>query len=136
MDGLTYARVLEQAICRDESDLREELARVEALGGEGLMARRPRSKYEAGRSNTLLKVKTFHDAEARVVGHAPGAGKHKGRLGALIVELADGTKFNVGTGFSDAEREDPAPIGSIISPIESVPTVSIAVQKPQVSVRP
>lgn len=115
VDGLTYVRVLEQAICRDESHLREELARVEALGGEGLMARRPRSKYEAGRSNTLLKVKTFHDAEARVVGHAPGAGKHKGRLGALIVELADGTKFNVGTGFSDAEREDPAPIGSIIT---------------------
>lgn len=115
VEGLEYARVLEQQICKDEAHLREELKKVEALGGEGLMARKPGSKYEPGRSNTLLKVKTFHDAEARVVGHAPGSGKHKGRLGALVVELADGTRFNVGTGFSDAEREDPAPIGAIIT---------------------
>src|SRR5262249_31608853 len=52
---------------------------------------------------------------ARVIGHAPGTGKHKGRLGALIVELADGTKFNVGTGFSDAERERPPAIGAVIT---------------------
>lgn len=113
--GIPYARVHEQSVCNDHTHLREELARVEALGGEGLMARKPGSKYEAGRSSTLLKVKTFHDAEARVIGHAPGAGKHKGRLGALIVELADGTKFNVGTGFSDAERESPPPIGAIVT---------------------
>ena len=33
-------------------------ARVEALGGEGLMLRNPGSRYEAGRSTTLLKVKS------------------------------------------------------------------------------
>ena len=112
---IAYARIHEHFECKGLEHLKEELARVESLGGEGLMARKPRSKYEAGRSSTLLKVKTFHDAEARVIGHAPGAGKHKGRLGALIVELADGTKFNVGTGFSDAERQDPPPVGSIIT---------------------
>src|SRR4030095_8450509 len=101
-------------VCRGHDHLREELARVEALGGEGIMARKPRSTYEAGRSSTLLKVKSFHDAEARVVAHAAGAARHKGRLGALVVELADGTGFNVGTGFSDAEREAPPPVGSII----------------------
>ncbi len=63
---------------------------------------------------TLLKVKHFQDAEARVVGHEPGKGRHKGRLGALLVELADGTKFSVGTGFSDAEREKPPAVGSQI----------------------
>lgn len=113
--SMRYARILEHAPCRDITHLREELARVEALGGEGLMARKPQSKYEVGRSNTLLKIKTFHDAEARVVEHAAGAGKHKGRLGALVVELADGTRFNVGTGFSDAERASPPPIGSLIT---------------------
>jgi hypothetical protein len=76
------------------------------------MLRQPGSAYHVGRSSTLLKVKTFHDAEARVVGHAPGTGKHKGRLGALIVELADGTRFNVGTGLSDAERGSPPKVGS------------------------
>jgi DNA ligase-1 len=95
--------------------LRAELARVEALGGEGLMLRQPGSLYEAGRSSTLLKVKTFHDAEARVVEHLPGAGRHKGRLGALSVELPDGTSFSVGTGFSDAQRASPPPIGSTIT---------------------
>jgi DNA ligase-1 len=110
-----YARVHAHETCRGVEHLKEELARVEALGGEGLMARRPKSLYEAGRSNTLLKVKTFHDAEARVVGHVPGAGRHKGRLGALLVELADGTRFNVGTGFSDKERSHPPPVGALIT---------------------
>jgi len=29
--------------------------------------------------------------------------------------LPDGTRFSVGTGFSDAERKDPPPIGSVIT---------------------
>jgi len=111
----TFTRVHAQTVCRGIDHLKEELARVESLGGEGLMARKPKSRYEAGRSNTLLKVKTFHDAEARVLGHLPGAGRHKGRLGALLVELADGTRFNVGTGFTDHERENPIAIGSLIT---------------------
>ena len=46
------------------------------------------ARTRPGRSATLLKVKTFHDAEARVVGHLPGAGRHKGRLGALVGRAA------------------------------------------------
>lgn len=113
--GLPYAEWLAHERCEGLDHMREELARVEALGGEGLMMRKPGSRYEAGRSSTLLKVKTFHDAEAIVVGQVAGAGKHQGRLGALVVEMPDGTRFNVGTGYSDAEREDPPPIGSIIT---------------------
>ena len=105
----------EQARCENVDSLRAELARVEALGGEGLMMRRPASLYESGRSHTLLKVKSFFDAEARVVGHLPGAGKHKGRLGALECEMEDGTRFSAGTGLSDEERNNPPPIGSIIT---------------------
>ena len=110
-----HARVLDHVTCAGFDHLREELARVEALGGEGLMLRRPKSKYEPGRSTSLLKVKTFHDAEAKVIGHAAGAGKHKGRMGALICQLASGATFNVGTGFTDAERDAPPEIGSIIT---------------------
>ena len=47
--------------------------------------------------------------------HQEGAGRHKGRLGALLVEMPDGTTFSVGTGFSDAERESPPPVGSVIT---------------------
>ncbi len=106
--GPAFAVAHAHQACQDLDALRAELDRVEALGGEGLMLRQPGSRYEVGRSSTLLKVKRFHDAEARVVGHQPGKGRHKGRLGALEVEIADGTRFAVGTGFSDAERLRPA----------------------------
>jgi DNA ligase-1 len=79
------------------------------------MLRQPGSLYEAGRSRTLLKVKRWQDAEALVVGHEPGAGRHKGRLGALLVETPDGVRFAVGTGFSDKQREEPPSIGATIT---------------------
>jgi len=110
-----YAKPIEQERCRDMDHLRAELARVEKMGGEGLMMRRPGSKYEIGRSFSLLKVKNFHDAEAKVVGHQAGTGKHKGRLGSLLVELPNGIQFSVGTGLSDKERQAPPPIGSMIT---------------------
>lgn len=110
-----YAEPHSHTRCGGTDHLKEELARVEALGGEGLMLRKPQSKYEVGRSFTLLKVKSFFDSEARVIEHLPGAGRHKGRLGAVNVELADGTRFSIGTGFSDADRESPPPVGSIVT---------------------
>lgn len=110
-----YARVLEQERCLGMDHLRTELDRVEKLGGEGLMMRRPGSKYEVGRSSSLLKVKTFHDAEARVIAHQAGTGKHKGRLGSLLVELPNGIQFSVGTGLSDKERHAPPKIGAMIT---------------------
>jgi DNA ligase 1 len=110
-----FAQPLAQDLCRDVEHLRAELARVEALGGEGLMLRQPGSHYEAGRSATLLKVKRFHDAEAVVIGHLAGAGKHKGRLGALRARLSDGTEFAIGTGLSDRERGNPPPVGATVT---------------------
>jgi DNA ligase 1 len=110
-----HARLHEHAVCDGAAALRAELARVEALGGEGLMLRQPGSRYVAGRSATLLKVKSFFDAEATVIEHLAGEGRHEGRLGALLVERPDGIRFSVGTGFSDAERQSPAPIGSLIT---------------------
>jgi DNA ligase-1 len=101
--------------CRNLEHLREELTRIEALGGEGLMLRRPGSRYEAGRSTTLLKVKTFHDAEARVIDYVDGKGRHKGRVGSLVVQTPDGVRFSVGTGLSDAMRASPPPVGALIT---------------------
>jgi DNA ligase 1 len=111
----SYATVLVQVPCPSIDAMRAELARVEALGGEGLMLRQPGSKYVVGRSATLLKVKTFHDDEAVVIGHQAGAGRHQGRLGALLVRLPNGIEFAIGTGFSDREREQPAAIGSTVT---------------------
>ncbi|HTV43406.1 MAG TPA: DNA ligase [Candidatus Sulfotelmatobacter sp.] len=110
-----FAREHVHERCKNLDALRAELKRVEALGGEGLMLRQPGSKYVAGRSTTLLKVKTFHDAEAIVIGHQAGAGRHKGRMGALLVRLPDGADFAIGTGFSDGERENPPGIGATVT---------------------
>jgi DNA ligase-1 len=113
--GPKFARPHPHEVCKDIAGLRVELARVEALGGEGLMLRQPGSTYVAGRSSTLLKVKSFRDADALVIGHQAGAGRHKGRLGALLVRLPDGTEFAVGTGLSDRERSDPPAVGTTIT---------------------
>lgn len=110
-----YAEVLKQQICENEAHLRKELRKVESLGGEGMMLRKPDSPYTVGRSYNLLKVKTYEDAEATVIEHLPGSGKHAGRLGALLVELPNGIQFAIGTGFSDQERDNPPPVGSIIT---------------------
>jgi DNA ligase 1 len=110
-----YASAHLQSRCKSILQLKDELTRVESLGGEGLMLRQPGSLYVAGRSSTLLKVKTFHDAEAIVIGIQAGAGRHKGRMGALQVQLRNGTQFSVGTGFSDAQRDHPPAIGSTIT---------------------
>jgi DNA ligase-1 len=110
-----FARQHPHERCKNLEALRTELTRIESLGGEGLMLRQPGSKYVTGRSITLLKVKTFRDAEATVVGHQAGAGRHKGRMGALLVRLPDGTDFAIGTGFSDRERENPPAVGANVT---------------------
>ena len=110
-----YALGLAQSVCQSAEHLTRELHRIEALGGEGLMLRRPASHYEPRRSATLLKVKSFHDCEAVVIGHEPGKGRHKGRLGALLVALPNGIQFACGTGLSDAQRDLPPAIGETIA---------------------
>ena len=110
-----YALALVQEVCRSREHLDTALDRIEQLGGEGLMLRRPASLYESRRSTTLLKVKRFQDCEATVVGHEPGQGRHKGRLGALLVQLTNGTRFRCGSGLSDAQRDLPPALGETIT---------------------
>jgi DNA ligase-1 len=87
----------------------------EKAGYEGVMLRQPGSLYEEGRSNTLLKVKSFKDCEVEVLDYIPGKGKHKGRMGALHVKMDSGVEFDVGTGFKDQERENPPAVGSRVT---------------------
>ena len=51
---------------------------------------------------------------ATVLEHQPGKGKHEGRLGALLVKMENGTLFSLGIGFTDAQRENPPAIGSLV----------------------
>jgi len=114
-EGNQFVRVVAQERCNGVTQLLAERDRVVRLGGEGLMLRQPESIYEAARSATLLKVKPYDDAEATVIAHEPGQGKYRGRLGALRVRTDEGKEFSVGSGFTDAQRESPPAVGTVIT---------------------
>ena len=99
----------------DRAELRRWLDETVRAGGEGLMLHLASAPYATGRSDVLIKLKPMLDTEARVVGHRPGRGKYTGMLGALEVQTPEGRRFLLGTGFSDAQRRDPPPIGSTVT---------------------
>lgn len=114
--GLKHVKAVEQIKCKGAADLKKYHAKITKLGGEGVMLREAGSAYEKKRSSTLLKVKSFDDAEAKIVGYTEGTGRHKGRLGAYeAVLVGSRKKFKIGTGISDSERDDPLPIGTIVT---------------------
>lgn len=126
-----FVRPLRQTILhsRAEVDVFEE--NCVSVGYEGIMLRSMDGAYKYGRSTTnegtLLKVKRFEDSEAIVIrveeemhnGNVAGkdelgrtkrstakAGKTgKGTMGALVVkDLKTGVEFNIGSGFTAAQR--------------------------------
>ena len=110
-----WLREIEQFPVVDRNSLQKRFKEVVKAGGEGLMLHRADALYETGRSDTLLKMKPWEDAEAVVIGHVPGKGKYAGMLGALRLRAADGREFSVGTGFTDAQRLDPPALGSTVT---------------------
>ncbi|GAA5898178.1 uncharacterized protein JCM6883_000948 [Sporobolomyces salmoneus] len=108
--------LVEHKVCQGMEELKKQLVEVQNLGGEGLMLRQPGSLYVGKRSRTLLKVKTFYDAEAKVVGYEAGKGKYEGMTGSLVCQMQDGkTTFSVGSGLTDERRQSPPAVGSIIT---------------------
>lgn len=110
-----FVKVVEEKRCEGAKQLLAERDRVVALGAEGLMLRQPESEYEPRRSPTLLKVKPYDDAEATVIGYEPGKGRFEGKLGALHVRTPEGKEFFIGTGFTNAQRVTPPPVGSVVT---------------------
>jgi DNA ligase-1 len=102
----------------DRAALQRRLRQVLAAGGEGLMLHLADAPYVAGRADVLLKLKPRQDAEGMVVARRFGVeGRMKGLLVALRLRTADdpGREFLLGSGFSDALRRDPPPMGSVVS---------------------
>jgi len=113
--GIVGLRPIAQFRVANAAELDARLDSLVAAGGEGLVLQHHDARYRIGRSEQLLKYKPYDDAEARVVGHTAGRGKYKGMLGALIVERPDGSRFRLGSGFSDAQRAAPPPLGSQVT---------------------
>ncbi len=106
---------VEQFRLPDQPSLKARLKLVVAEGGEGLMLHRSNAPYVTGRNEALLKLKEVSDAEAEVVAHIPGKGKHAGVMGALEVKTDEGQRFRLGTGFSDEQRKTPPAVGSRVT---------------------
>lgn len=113
--GQPWVQAVAQRRVASDAALQALLRRTVREGGEGLMLHRGASLYQAGRSDDLVKLKPHEDAEARVVAHLPGRGKHAGRLGALLVEMPSGQRFKLGAGFSDADRAHPPAVDSWVT---------------------
>lgn len=113
--GQPWVEMIPQQPATTAAALKEQLRRIEKLGGEGLVLHRATAPYQAGRSDDLLKYKPFLDAEARVLTHLPGKGRHAGKMGALLVETAAGKRFKLGSGFTEAERLHPPPLGTWVT---------------------
>ncbi len=113
--NIPWVRPVRQYKVATEAALTADMEQVVQGGGEGLVLHRGTSLYRAGRSDDLLKFKPYEDTEARVVAHVPGKGKYAGMMGALLVEMPDGTRFRLGTGFSDEVRRHPPPVGSLVT---------------------
>ncbi|HMW56797.1 DNA ligase [Accumulibacter sp.] len=113
--ALPWLQAVEQWEFGSREALDKKLEQIVRAGGEGLMLHRADAAYVTGRSDVLLKLKAWHDAEATVIGHQPGRGKYAGMLGALRVRTAGGVEFMLGTGLSDADRRQPPPVGTLIT---------------------
>ncbi len=110
-----YITLVAQEKLPSQKALMARLDEVVNAGGEGLMLHLGSAPYRGVRSDDLLKLKRFEDAEATVLAHIAGTGKYQGMMGALLVQTSAGVQFKIGTGFSDAQRKNPPPIGSDIT---------------------
>jgi len=110
-----WLQVVVQQRVPDAAALQALLRQTVQDGGEGLVLHRANALWSPGRSDALLKLKPMPDEDARVVAHLPGKGRNQGHMGALLLEMSNGQRFALGTGFADAQRVDPPPVGSLVT---------------------
>lgn len=85
-------------------------------GKEGLILKDSSGHWVDKRTKTQLKLKGWYEADLRIVSIQPGTGRNEGKMGALGLASDDGKiEAEVGTGFSDEDREATYEIGQIVS---------------------
>jgi DNA ligase-1 len=93
-------------VVNDEQELFEAHSKFVSKGYEGTIVRNFDGLYEIGhRSNSLLKLKDFQDAEFRIVDVEEGKGSFKGKA-IFVCENKDGTRFNCTPEGSMEYREE------------------------------
>lgn len=66
-----------------------------------------------GKEGSIIKIKPRASGDFRVVGTTKGKGKRAGGIGAVIVDLGNGVRCEVGTGLSDEDVFGEDPTGRI-----------------------
>ncbi len=114
-----YLKIIPQTKIHSKSQLQRLLTKISGAGGEGVVVRNPDTPYQTGRLSSALKLKKYRDAECVVREILPGKGKYSGKMGSIACQMTDqmlaGTMLKIGSGFSDAQRADPPPVGSTIT---------------------
>jgi DNA ligase-1 len=110
-----WLKAVEQTAIADADALKARLDEVVAAGGEGLVLHRADALWAPGRCDNLRKLKPLSDEDGRVLSHIAGIGKFQGRMGTLLLQTPEGQRFALGTGFSDALRGSPPPVGSVVT---------------------
>ena len=88
--------------------LHEYATEMVTAGFEGIMIKDMEAPYECKRNTFWMKWKPVITVDLPVIGLEEGTGRNKGRLGALVCSGIDHGKditVNVGSGFSDTERD-------------------------------
>jgi bifunctional non-homologous end joining protein LigD len=102
-------------------------------GLEGVMAKRPGSRYAEGkRTRDWLKIKTHGREEFVICGWTKGQGKRAGRFGALVLGTYRGRELhwigNCGTGFTERDIDDLLqklePLRTDVCPFPAVPKMA------------
>lgn len=89
----------------DHNVIPKLLKELEDKGKEGLMLNLVGGKWKNKRTSDLLKIKTMNDFDEVIIDMIEGEGKLKGTLGAIIVNYKGQNTLNIGSGFSDSERQ-------------------------------
>lgn len=110
-----YLELIKQIKVKNKEHLNGYLKEIEKQKGEGVVVRAKNLPYYVGRNTNALKVKSYQDAECKVVGYNDGKGKFINKLGSLNCKLENGKIIKIGSGFSDAQRTTPPNINSIIT---------------------
>jgi DNA ligase 1 len=103
--GLTNVVQVQQDLVYKVDDILYLELQYLSQGLEGAMALPNIPYYLGKKSNRLMKFKTMLSQDCKVVGLYEGEGKHAGRMGGLKLIQENGLPCDVGSGFTDEDRE-------------------------------
>lgn len=104
---LRRVSVIESRVCESMDNVLEFYTEVITRKGEGVIIKNQNSGWKNKRVNHQIKMKIENECELLIKEVVGGEGRLRGKLGSFLCESKDGElSVNVGTGFSDTQREE------------------------------